>query len=69
MEPARFLILAEYPDGPMLYRYSADWQFAGDTWHANLEDLHHNLGFEFGVTDLTWTDITDDEFTTLLQRS
>src|SRR6266699_3019104 len=35
----RVLILVEESDGPMLYRYTAEGDYAGDTWHESLTDV------------------------------
>jgi hypothetical protein len=66
MKPARHLVLAAYPDGPMIYRYADDWQFAGDTWHENLEAALGQIEFEFGVSGLKWETVSETEARTLM---
>jgi hypothetical protein len=68
MKPARHLFLAEYSDGPMIYRYADDWQFSGDTWHQNLPDALHQIEFEFGRSNLDWTTISEQEATDMMTR-
>jgi hypothetical protein len=68
MKPARHLILAVHPDGPMIYRYADDWQFAGDTWHENLEAALGQIEFEFAVSNLQWKTVSETEANTLMTQ-
>jgi hypothetical protein len=68
MKPARHLVLAVYPDGPMIYRYADDWQFAGDTWHQDTNAALEQIDFEFGVSDLKWKIVTEAEATGIMMR-
>jgi hypothetical protein len=61
MPTARHIILVEQENGPMIYRYSDDWKFAGDTWHQNMADALHQIDFEFGLSDPQWRTITEQE--------
>lgn len=68
MKPARHLILAIHPDGPMIYRYADDWQFAGDTWHENLQAALEQIEFEFAVSNLQWKTVSETEANTLMTQ-
>ncbi|MGA8938896.1 MAG: hypothetical protein WB439_07005 [Acidobacteriaceae bacterium] len=68
MPSARHIILAEHSDGPMVYRYSEDWIFAGDTWHENIADALHQIDFEFGVSKLHWQTISEQQATLLMSK-
>ncbi len=65
MPLARHIVLEEYEEGLYLFRYADDWRFAGDTWHMHLEDLLQQVDYEFGVSDLEWTVITEAEWIAL----
>ena len=68
MKPARNLILVVHPDGSMIYRYADDWQFAGDTWHENLEAALEQIEFEFAVSDLQWETVSETEANALITQ-
>jgi hypothetical protein len=38
----------------MLYRYTADGRFGGDTWHQTLEEAMHQAEFEYGEALGPW---------------
>ena len=40
--------------GFMLIRYSAEGAFAGDTWHATLEEAKRQAHFEFYIPEEGW---------------
>jgi hypothetical protein len=69
MPSTRHIILAEHSDGPLIYRYSEDWKFAGDTWHRSVADAIHQIEFEFGVSELQWRTISEQEATLLMKGS
>jgi len=49
LPPAALLIIDEEPEGGwLLIRYSGSGQFAGDTWHENLEEAKRQAHSEFG---------------------
>jgi hypothetical protein len=54
LPPAALLVLDQLEDEKAFYliRYSAEGEFAGDTWHENLDDAKHQAEFEFG--NLAW---------------
>jgi hypothetical protein len=68
MKPARHLVLAEYCDGPMIYRYSDNWELAGDTWHENTANALIYIEAEFGVSNLEWRTVSEDEATALMTQ-
>jgi hypothetical protein len=44
----------------MLYRYTADGTFAGDTWHQSLDDAKGQADFEYGKALGSWQQIPED---------
>lgn len=44
----QLLIIEERPDGYFLFRFSADDEVAGDTWHLDLKAAQDQAAFEFG---------------------
>ena len=42
------VLLEGHPDGPMMYRYTAQGEFGGDTWHETLDDAKKQAMFEYG---------------------
>jgi hypothetical protein len=68
MKPARHLVVALHPDGPMIYRYADDWQFAGDTWYENMDLALEQIEFEFGVSNLQWKTVTEEEATEIMTQ-
>jgi hypothetical protein len=69
MPRARHIILAEHSDGPMIYRHSKDWKFAGDTWRQSVADALDQIEFEFGMSELNWRAIAEQEATLLMKGS
>ena len=69
MPPAHHIILAEHSDGPMIYRYSKDWEFAGDSWHQSVADALKSIEFEFGISEPQWRSISEQEATLLMKGS
>jgi hypothetical protein len=57
MEPATILVIEEKSDGVLLYRYSLDGSFVGDTWHLNIDDAQHQATFEYPGMVLKWDDV------------
>jgi hypothetical protein len=41
----------------MLYRIAADGQFGGDTWHETLDDLNHQVDWEYQGAVSEWNEI------------
>lgn len=67
MKPARHVI-SVHPDGSMIYRYADDWQFAGDTWHENLEAALEQIEYEFAVSNLEWETVSETEANILMKH-
>lgn len=44
-------------DGCFLYRYTASGEFAGDTWHASLDDAHHQALYEYDSRPEDWREV------------
>lgn len=51
---ARFLVIEEDLDGVFLYRYGAQGQFVGDTWHKNVDDAKNQASYEYGESVKDW---------------
>ncbi|MGA3010880.1 MAG: hypothetical protein ABSD72_11530 [Terracidiphilus sp.] len=72
MGTAHLLVIEECPDGIFLYRYGTHGEFAGDTWHMNVDDAKHQASFEYGDLVQEWIDVpadVEDVVTFGLQRS
>src|SRR5688572_2646670 len=65
-EPAQLpradvLVLVERDGGSfMMYRYTQDHRFGGDTWHEDLEAAHEQAVFEFGEALSEWVEVPDN---------
>ena len=68
LKPARHVLLALHCDGPMIYRYAEDLQFAGDTWHEDEAAALEQIKFEFGVSNLQWRTVSQDEATEMMRQ-
>lgn len=53
------VVLAATSDGPMLFRYTARGEFAGDTWHESLEDAKAQAEAEYGSALGDWQDVPE----------
>jgi hypothetical protein len=60
MEAADILFVEEKKDGVFLCRYTATGNFAGDTWHANVEDAKDQAEFEFDGLISPWVDVPSE---------
>jgi hypothetical protein len=57
---ASVLVLEPDPDAGgamMLFRYTGEGEFAGDTWHECIEDAKHQAAFEYGDSVGEWIEI------------
>ncbi len=52
--PAVLLIREEGDGSASLYRYTAEREIAGDTWHETLDDAKHQAEFEFAPHYSEW---------------
>jgi hypothetical protein len=53
------VVLEAHPDGPMLYRYTADGVFAGDTWAESLENAKAQAEHEYGEALGEWQEVPE----------
>ena len=50
--PDRVEIQPESPDGPyFMFRYTADGEFCGDTWHETWAEALRQAKFEYGLSE------------------
>jgi hypothetical protein len=54
MPKAAKLTIEESQSGVFLYRFSEIGEFAGDTWHATVEEAKEQATFEFGGALTPW---------------
>jgi len=54
MPPARVLMVMGDATSFMLYRVAADGEDAGDTWHQTLEDVMHQVEWEYQGAVSEW---------------
>jgi hypothetical protein len=53
--PTAAWVLLEGVDGHYeLFRYSADGEFAGDTWHDTLDEAKRQAAFECEIREADW---------------
>ncbi|WP_438034226.1 hypothetical protein [Sorangium sp. So ce204] len=56
MPPAEVVLMEVLDGGPaLLYRFTRDGVFAGDTWHECRENAEDQLEFEVGAAIGAWT--------------
>lgn len=60
MPRAQVLIITDEASGIMLYRFTASGEFAGDTWHQNLDDAKHQAVYEYGEALGEWQPVPED---------
>ena len=69
MKHARYIVTEEHPEDAYLFRYSDDWDFAGDTWHVNLEEALGQAEYEFSVAQLEWRVSSEAQLIGLTNRN
>jgi hypothetical protein len=57
MPDAEWLVIEESGASYFLYRYTGSGEFAGDTWHAALEDAQHQANYEYGSRSGDWVEV------------
>lgn len=57
MPRARVLIATGDDTSFMLYRIAADGEFGGDTWHETLDDVKHQVEWEYQDAVSDWHEI------------
>jgi hypothetical protein len=60
MVAALFLAIEEKPDGVFLYRYDAQGECVGDTWHMSVDDAKEQANYEYGSEVLNWQSTPQD---------
>lgn len=60
MPSADFLVIEGNEASYMLWRYTIDGGFAGDTWHASLDDAVYQANYEFGLIGGDWVVVPSD---------
>jgi hypothetical protein len=57
MKPAAVVVIEDDQDGVFLYRYDAQANCVGDTWHQNLDEAKGQAQFEFENILSEWVEI------------
>lgn len=60
MPPPAVLLIEPSESGVLLIRYADDGRFAGDTWHATVDEAKEQAAYEFGQTISAWQDLPAD---------
>ncbi len=55
--PPRLLVVEQKADGIFLYRYDAQGDCVGDTWHMTVADAQHQAEYEYNGHALTWSEV------------
>lgn len=50
----RILIIREEKNGVLLYRFTVEGYFGGDTWHRTVDDAKHQALYEYGEAIGEW---------------
>lgn len=57
---AVLLAIEERPDGVFLFRFTANGEAAGDTWHRSVQEAQDQARYEFGDLLPQWKPVPDD---------
>ncbi|HWF62077.1 MAG TPA: hypothetical protein VN666_17465 [Nitrospira sp.] len=60
MEAPALVLIEEKSDGVFLFRFSADGQVVGDTWHMMVEEAKQQAYFEFPELLSGWKSVPAD---------
>jgi len=60
MQAPALVAIEEKPDGVFLFRFTADGQVVGDTWHMTVEEAQQQARFEFPNLLSEWKSVPDD---------
>ena len=60
MPHADIVIISTEPDGIFLYRYTAEGEFGGDTWHESRDAAADQARYEYGDALGEWQGAPDD---------
>lgn len=58
--PAVLLIVPDREAGFLLYRYTRECEFAGDTWHMTLDEAKEQAAFEFSECLSPWRSVPEN---------
>jgi hypothetical protein len=51
------LLVADDDEGAMLFRYTTDGEFGGDTWHATVAEAQEQAAYEYGDALIPWIEV------------
>jgi len=54
------LVVADDDGGAMLFRYTANGEFGGDTWHTTVAEAREQAAFEYDDALEPWIDVPND---------
>jgi hypothetical protein len=60
MQSPVLIAIEEKPDGVFLFRFTADGQVVGDTWHVTVEEAQQQARFEFPDLLSDWKSVPAD---------
>ena len=60
MQAPVLIAIEEKPDGVFLFRFTADGQVVGDTWHMTVEEAQQQARFEFPDLLSDWKSVPAD---------
>ena len=58
--PDVILLVGDADGGAMLFRYTAHGEFAGDTWHATVEDAREHAIYDYSDALGDWVEVPID---------
>lgn len=50
--------IVEEGNGYFLFRYSADGEYAGDSWFSSIDDAKKQAKFEFQIDEDSWKEVS-----------
>jgi hypothetical protein len=54
------LLVADDDAGAMLFRYTTDGEFGGDTWHATVAEAQEQAAYEYGNALIPWIEVPSE---------
>lgn len=54
------LLVADDDAGAMLFRYTTDGEFGGDTWHATVAEAQEQAAYEYGDALIPWIEVPSE---------
>jgi hypothetical protein len=54
------LLVADDEPGAMLFRYTTDGEFGGDTWHATVAEAQEQAAYEYGDALIPWIEVPSE---------